>query len=266
MDFSHLTAFDCTLEDGLVRIVLKRPEAGNVFGTAFCHELNEIACEISTRADVRAVLLSSRGRFFSVGGDIGLMSADQAAVPKIVKSLTSPLHMALARLMQMNAPLVCAVNGGGAFGGAVALVAMADVVVTSSTAKFGGAFCGIGYSCDSGTSVALAQRMGVARAKRFLLLNEMLTATEALAAGLADKVVDEAEVQDAALALAKQLAAGPTLAFGEVKRLFLATSSRPPVAQMEEEAQALTRVAGSADAWEGLSAFVAKRKPVFTGR
>ena len=158
MDFSHLTAFEVTFEEGLVRIILNRPEAGNVFGTAFCHELNEIANEISTRAEVRAVLVSSRGRFFSVGGDIGLMSAEQAAVPKIVKSLTSPLHMALARLMQMNAPVVCAVNGGGAYGGAVALVAMADVVVASSTAKFGGAFCGIGYSCDSGTSVALAQR------------------------------------------------------------------------------------------------------------
>jgi len=265
LDFSKFTAFDCSLKDGLFHLTLSRAEQGNVFGTDFCNELNLIVNEISERADVRAVLITSRGRFFSVGGDIGLMSADRAALPGIVKTLTSPLHMAIARLMSMNAPVVCAVHGRGTFGGAVALAAAADIVVAGAGAKFGAAFTGIGFSCDSGTTVALTQRLGVSRAKRFLLLGETLSAEEALAAGLIDFIAPEDEVIAQATAIATRLSNGPTLAFGEIKRLFMHATARAAPAQMEEEALALTRVSRTEDAWEGMMSFKEKRAAKFSG-
>jgi 2-(1,2-epoxy-1,2-dihydrophenyl)acetyl-CoA isomerase len=178
--------FQTSLDDGLFHIILNRPDEGNSFTTRFCTELNRIANDISENPAVRAVLLSATGRFFSVGGDIGMMSGERPALPGIVKTLTSPLHMALVRLRQMNAPVVCAVNGKGAFGGA--------------------------------------------------------------------------------LAIARQLAAGPTLAFGEIKRLFGNVSSTPLSSQLEEEAQALARVARTADAWEGMTAFMQKRAAKFEGK
>jgi 2-(1,2-epoxy-1,2-dihydrophenyl)acetyl-CoA isomerase len=265
VDFSGLTAFECKLDDGLFHITLNRPDQGNVFGTDFCNEINVIVSEISERRDVRAVLISSKGRFFSLGGDITLMSGDRAALPFIVKNLTSPLHMAITRLMLMNAPVVCAVNGRGAFGGAAALTASADIVVAGHEAKFGSAFTGIGFSCDSGTTVALSHRMGISRAKRFLLLGETLDAQQALAEGLVDKVVPEEDLQTEALAIARKLASGPTNAFGEIKRLFAHVSSRSAASQMEEEAMALARVARTEDAWEGMTSFLQKRPAKFTG-
>lgn len=265
MEFSGLKAFTCRLEDGLFHVTLNRPNQGNVFTADFCQELNLIMSEVSERADVRAVLLTSTGPFFSLGGDINLMSADRAALPGNVKALTSMLHMAITRMMLMNAPVVCAVQGKGAFGGAAALCAAADIVVAGEDAKFGAAFTGIGFSCDSGSSVALSQRMGISRAKRFVLLGETLQAEEALAAGLVDKTAPDADVQAAALVIARKLAAGPTRAFGEIKRLFLNTSSRGAASQMEEEAQALARIARTDDAWEGMISFIQKRPAKFTG-
>lgn len=263
MEFGQLDAFETRLEEGVFHLILNRPDQGNTFGEAFCRELERVVNIISEDTATRAVLISSRGKFFSVGGDIGLMSGSRATLPGIVKTLTSPLHMAIARLMQINAPVICAVQGGGAFGGAVALAAACDIVVAGSNARFGAAFTGIGFSCDSGTTVGLAQRLGVARTRRFLLLNETLSTTEALADGLVDKIVPDDSLLQDATALAQKLARGPTLAYGEVKRLLLSTTTRTALAQMEEEAQALARIAKSSDAWEGLSSFIEKRKPEF---
>jgi 2-(1,2-epoxy-1,2-dihydrophenyl)acetyl-CoA isomerase len=109
-------------------------------------------------------------------------------------------------------------------------------------------------------------RMGQARAKRFVMLAEVLGAGEALAAGLADRVVPDAQLQDEALALARRLAAGPTLAYGETKRLFLKAGAAQLQAQLEDEALTLARVSASADAQEGITAMLEKRKPVFQGR
>jgi 2-(1,2-epoxy-1,2-dihydrophenyl)acetyl-CoA isomerase len=109
------------------------------------------------------------------------------------------------------------------------------------------------------------RRMGIARTRRFLLMNETLAAEEALAAGLADEVVPADQLAARAEAIARQLAAGPTKAFGEMRRLMTTVEDQPLTAQLELEAQALSRISGTADAREGLTAFIEKRKPQFKG-
>ena len=140
------------------------------------------------------------------------------------------------------------------------------MVVVGESTRIGSAFAKIGFSCDSGSSVTLTARMGPARAKRFVMLGEILKAPEALQTGLVDRVVPDAELQANALALAQELAAGPTLAFGEIKRLFLKAGSAFAQAQLEDEAHTLARICLSADAKEGIAAMAEKRKPVFQGR
>jgi 2-(1,2-epoxy-1,2-dihydrophenyl)acetyl-CoA isomerase len=107
--------------------------------------------------------------------------------------------------------------------------------------------------------------MGVARARRFVMLGEVLGSQEALQTGLVDRVVPDADLQAQALALAQEFADGPTLAYGEIKRLFLRAGAAHLESQLELEAMALARVALSADAKEGIAAQVERRKPVFRG-
>jgi len=155
---------------------------------------------------------------------------------------------------------------GFAMGGGVALLAGCDVVLAGTSARIGSAFAQLGFSCDSGSSVTLTARMGVARARRFVLLAEMLASEEAQRAGLVDQIVDDAQLQDEALALARRLAAGPTVAYGATKRLFMQAGAAQLEAQLEDEALTLARVSGTQDAQEGIAAQVEKRKPVFRGR
>ena len=105
MPLPPLTSMECTVTDGLARVVLNQPDRGNPIDGAFCRELNALATELSDRADVRAVLLSARGKYFSVGGDIKAFSRERDKLSSIVKSWTGDLHLAIARLMRMRAPV-----------------------------------------------------------------------------------------------------------------------------------------------------------------
>lgn len=254
-----------TVDDGLARLVLNQPEAGNPFNAAMCADMNRVATELQRRGDVRAVLLTANGKFFTVGGDIRMFVERLDTLPGEILEWTSTLHMGMARLKRLNAPLIVAVHGV-CMGGGVALAGTCDLVYAGRRAKFGAAYPQIGYSCDAGASFALASRMGIARARRFLLFNEMLSADEALTAGLADFVVDDAVLAETAEKAALQLAAGPTRAFGEIRRLIDKALRTPMETQLEDEAQALSGCAGSADAREGILAFVEKRTPKFQGR
>jgi 2-(1,2-epoxy-1,2-dihydrophenyl)acetyl-CoA isomerase len=178
---------------------------------------------------------------------------------------TRQLHMGIARLLRLDAPIVACVHGA-AMGGAVAVVANCDVVVAADSAKFGAAYSHIGFTCDLGASTGLAARMGLARARRYLLLGETLDARAACEAGLADEVVDDGQVMAAAESRARMLSIGPTRVYGEVRRLLAHAWSRPFEALQEDEAQALATIAGTADAQEGIRAAKDGRVPRFLGR
>ncbi|MGD5652401.1 enoyl-CoA hydratase-related protein, partial [Xanthomonas citri pv. citri] len=151
------------------------------------------------------------------------------------------LHMAISRFARMNAPVVMAVHALAA-GGAVALVAGADFALASPAAKFYAAFAGIGIVSDSGGSYYLPRRMGARRAAHCLMLNETLTADEAATAGLINRVVSTDSLGQEAWALAKQLALGPTLAYGEIKNLLISSETEGLEGQLENEARAMARI------------------------
>jgi 2-(1,2-epoxy-1,2-dihydrophenyl)acetyl-CoA isomerase len=258
-------SFACTIDDGLAHIVLDQPERGNPIDGEFCHEFGLCIAELSERADVRAVLLSARGRLFSVGGDLMSLVRQGEALPTTIKAWTAQLHPAIARMVRMRPPVVAAVHGNVA-GGSVALMAAADVVVMAESARITAAFSKIGFSPDSGSTTTITRRIGVARARRFFLLGETLDAQTALSLGLVDFVVSDGAVQSEAMRIAKELSAGPTEALGAIKRLFYETANRSLESQLEEEAQTLAAISRTADAREGVKAFVEKRKPVFVGK
>src|SRR5215831_1457190 len=258
-------SFDCTIDDGLAHIDLNQPERGNPIDGEFCREFNLCMAELGERTDVRSVLISARGRLFSVGGDLSSLVKQGDALPRTIKAWTADLHTAIARMVRMRAPVVAAVHGNVA-GGSVSLMAAADLVVMAESARISAAFSRIGFSPDSGSTTTVTRRIGVARARRFFLLAETLDAEVALSLGLVDKVVPDDAVQSEAIRIAKDLAAGPTEAFGAIKHLFYQTPDRSLESQLEEEAQTLAAISRTADAREGVMAFVEKRKPVFVGK
>lgn len=249
---------------GLATIVLSQADRGNPIDGDFCRDFRDIMNQLWTHKPLRAVLIKAEGKNFSVGGDIKSFAADTTKLPDIVYQWTSDLHVGLARAMHLQVPIVVQVQGW-AMGGAIALLAGADFVVAGESSRYGSAFAQIGFSCDSGTSVTLSMRMGAARAKRFTMLAEVLSSADARASGLIDEVVPDAELAARALALTEQLANGPTVAFGEIKRLFLRAGTTQLESQLEDEAQTLARVSRSADAQGAIAAFAEKRKYVFTG-
>jgi 2-(1,2-epoxy-1,2-dihydrophenyl)acetyl-CoA isomerase len=244
---------------------MNQPERGNPLDQRFAEEFDWLATECAVRPDVRAVLIDANGRFFSVGGDLNALTRSREELARFVSAATSDLHMGISRFARMNAPVVAAVHGLAA-GGAVALVAGADFVLASSDAKFYAAFAGIGIISDSGGSYFLPRRMGSRRAAQFLMLNETLGAHEAAAAGLINRVVEAGALNDEAWSLARRLAQGPTLAYGEAKNLLLSSPIETLEAQLENEARAMARVTRTEDAWNAMRAVLAKRKPTFEAR
>lgn len=259
------TATTLTVENGLARLRLTEPTRGNPIDPRFCDEICARANELSCREDVRAVLVTAEGKAFGYGGDIANFVAQIDQLPTVIKRMTTTMHSAVVRLQRMDAPVVMAVQGVCA-GGMVAFAAGADVLVAADNARFTAAYTGIGFSCDASASIMLSRRLGPTRARNFLLRNQTLDAAAALAAGLVDELAPLAKLEVQAEAIARQLAAGPTRAYGEVRRLLLSVQDQPLETQLELEAQALSRIAATADAREGLLAFSQKRKPRYTGR
>ncbi len=253
------------LVDGVGQVTLTQPQRGNPFDIAFCAELCEVAIECDENPQVRAVLIRAQGKYFSVGADLKWLGADRDQLSRRLKAATADLHMAIARLSRCDAPVVLAAHGL-VTGGAVALTAMADFAIASPAARFYAAYNAIGFVSDGGGSYFLPRRVGSRRAAEFVMLNQTWSAQQAADAGLVSRLVENDALEREALALAQQLAAGPTRTFGETRRLLLSTFDQPLDTQLELEARAIARCAKTEDSWNAITAVLAKQKPSFEGR
>ncbi|MEV6235545.1 enoyl-CoA hydratase/isomerase family protein [Lentzea sp. NPDC051838] len=212
--------------------------------------------------DVRAVLLTSAGRSFCLGGDLKEFAAVSDLRGHLLQ-VTSALHEALRIFATLDAPLVAAVHGAVA-GAGLGLVAAADLAIAADDATFVAAYTGIGYTPDAGVSWSLPRLIGPRRALDLLLTNRTMDATEALDAGLLTAVVPPQQVIPAATELAAQLAAGPTQAFAVTKRLVRQGLQVPFSAHLDDESRAIADAGVSAHGCEGVAAFLSKRRPRYT--
>jgi 2-(1,2-epoxy-1,2-dihydrophenyl)acetyl-CoA isomerase len=252
-------------QGAVASMVLSESGRGNPIDGTFCHDWASAGIALTSDPSVRAIRLVAEGRNFSVGGDITTFVRNLDGLPALIKAWAADFHAGTSRFQRGDAPLVAAVHGVCA-GGAVAVIAGADYVVAEAEARFVSAYAGLGFCCDGGASVLLSRRMGQARAKRFLMMRETLSAEQALAAGLIDEIVPADDLAARSAEVAEGLAAGPTRAFGELKRLFVSVGDTSLETQLELEALALARCSGTADAREAITAFAEKRKPRFEGR
>jgi 2-(1,2-epoxy-1,2-dihydrophenyl)acetyl-CoA isomerase len=260
-----LKAFDFEIVNGVGRITMNQAERGNPIDKDFCREFKQLAIECDENPAVRSVLIDAYGSYFSVGGDIKGMTENRAALASMIKSAASELHEGLARLSRADVPVVVAAKSMVA-GGANGLVAAADVVIAAENTKFYAAFTMIGFSCDTGSSYFMPRRVGSRKAIEFYLLNQTWDAEQALDYGLINFIVSEPDLSTESRLLAEELAAGPTCAFGEIKRLMLSSFEQSLEKQLADETNAIARTAKTEDSWNALNAILAKQKIDFQGR
>jgi 2-(1,2-epoxy-1,2-dihydrophenyl)acetyl-CoA isomerase len=247
------------VRDGVATVTLNQPEAANALSMAMGRDLLEVALRIEGDPGVRAVVVTGAGKHFCFGGDLNGMATQGERVGGYLNELTTRIHAAISCFTRMRAPVIAAVNGTAA-GGGVGLVCMADLALCGRGSRFRLAYTGVGLAPDCATSYLLPRIVGRRRALELFLTNRVLGADEALAWGLVNQVVDDAEVVTAAHALAATFAAGPTESYATVKRLVDAADPGLE-AQMALEGRTMAAQSIHPHGREGVAAFLAKRKP-----
>jgi 2-(1,2-epoxy-1,2-dihydrophenyl)acetyl-CoA isomerase len=257
-----LRSIEFAVEANVAHIAWNEADRGNPIDEVFTSEFREAAELCAARSDIRAVLISARGKYFSVGGDLKRLAQDRHALPSFVSRMLVDMCAAISALAQSNAPVIASVNGIVA-GGSVGLVAGCDLVYASPAAAFVPAFTAIGLCPDSGSSYYLPRRVGTTRAKEFYLLGESWNAETARNYGLINRIVPAAELESVTRDVAARLAASATLGLGETKRLLNRSLNTKLEEQLLLEAGAITRLTTTDDTWEGITAMLAKRPPNF---
>ncbi len=251
---------DYTFADGAARITLVGGDQGNPVHPAMAEQL--LAAVLRAKADgARVMVLAAQGRFFSVGGDLGAFTGATDPQPLLLE-LAEAAHRVVTELVRGDAVVVSVVHGTAA-GIGFPLAAAADVVLAADTAKFSLAYAKVGLSPDGGGSL-LVHTLGLHRVLRLALLGDVLTAQEALAAGLVARVVPAADLASVADGVVAQLLAGSPGAFAAAKRLVRAAAEPAPEAALRREAESISELAGSPNGREGVAAFVEKRPPRFS--
>src|SRR5579875_247278 len=255
-----------SLEDGLARLRLNRPEASNGLDLELLQALHGALMRCRGDARLRALLLTGEGPNFCAGGDVRDFAAKGAGLPDYLREATAWLGICTQALISLPAPVVTLVQGFAAGGGGIGLVCASDIVLAAESARFLSAATRVGMAPDGGSSVTLAQLVGQRRALQCTLLIPTWSAAEALQAGLITEVVPDDQLLARGEALARELAGGPTQALAETKRLLWDGLGRSVERALGDESRTVSRLAGTHDALEGLAAVIERRPPHYQGR
>ncbi len=251
---------------GLRILTLNRPEKLNAFNIALHMALRKALDEAGEDEHCRAILITGAGRGFCAGQDLSdrrpsLIENDHDP-GSAIEDWYNPL---VRQIRALEMPVVCAVNGVAA--GAGANVALAcDIVIAAKSARFIQAFSKIGLVPDSGGTWTLPNLVGEARAKGLAFTAMPLKAKRAEKWGMIWRAVDDDQLINEATDLAEMLARGPTHSLALAKKAIHAAATNSLDQQLDVECAMQREVAKSSDYKEGVSAFLEKRQPVFSGK
>lgn len=250
---------------GVCEITLNRPNQLNAFNDTMHHALKAALEEARDDDTVRTIILTGSGRGFCAGQDLGERDPEKMSGPPDLAYTLETYYNPLIRLIRsVNKPVICAVNGVAAGAGANIAVAC-DIVLAKKSAKFIQAFCRLGLVPDSGGTWTVTRLLGEARAKALMLTGQPITAEEAASFGLIWKTTDDDCLMDEARALAATFAEAPTFGLGLTKQAIQAASTNSLDQQLDLERDLQSRAGRSPDYAEGVTAFLHKRKPSYTG-
>ena len=252
--------------DAVVTLTLNRPDAMNALDVELKEALRDTLASLESDRTCRAIVLAGAGRSFCVGQDLREHAEVLASGRTDLDTVRAHYNPIAQRLASMPKPVVAAVRGTAAGAGA-SLALLADFRIGGPKTTFLMAFANVGLAGDTGVTWSLPRIVGHARALELLMLAEPVRAPECLSFGLLSRLVDDDEqVLPAAQELAGRLSAGPTVAYGAIKReLFIGDAGTLSDA-LAAEAQAQSICGATADHRDAVTAFVAKQRPTFAGR
>jgi enoyl-CoA hydratase len=253
-------------EPGIALLTLDRPERLNAMSRELVSDLHQVLADIGADRSVRVVVLTGAGRGFCAGLDLKETSQDTAAgegrVGRAQAGMAGQEQIAslVPRLRGLRQPVIAAVNGA-ASGGGLALALASDVRIAAASARFNVAFIKVGLSgCDIGVSWLLPRLIGASAAFELLLTGRLIDAEEARRVGLVGRVVPDGEVVEAAMGIAREIAANSPMGVWMTKEVMwsqLEVGSLQAGIDLENRTQILTSFNG--DMVEAMNAFFEKR-------
>lgn len=251
-----------TVDEGMARLTLNRPERLNAFNADLAHAWRDATAEAVARPDVSAILLDAAGPSFCAGGDVIDMAARGGSGDEIT-ALAGVINTGIRSLTESAVPVVAAAHGTTA-GGGLGILLSSDYAVVGARSRLGSLYANIGLTPDLSVSAQLARAVGQRRALQLVLQDRLLTADEAVAWGLVAEQVagDDAEAEAAAVrARAEEIArfwvSGAAEAYGRAKHLVRAQPERSFVEQLEVEAQTIGEAMETPEAQARIAAFAA---------
>ncbi|MGW2921415.1 enoyl-CoA hydratase/isomerase family protein [Streptomyces angustmyceticus] len=255
-----------TTDNGVAWLTLNRPEAMNALTQEQRERLIRRLADASSDPDVRAVVLTATGRGFCAGADLrGAPSARERVAGDVARLIRDGAQRLIAAVLDCEKPVIAAVNGTAAGLGAHLALAC-DLVLAAESARFLEVFVRRGLVPDGGGAYLLPRLIGPQRAKELMFFGDALPAAEAARLGLVNRVVPDGELAKTAREWAERLAAGPTRALALTKQLVNASLDTDRATAFAAEATAQEINMTTADAQEGVAAFVARRTPAYRGR
>jgi 2-(1,2-epoxy-1,2-dihydrophenyl)acetyl-CoA isomerase len=261
------------VEGGTSWITLNRPDAGNALTPTQRDTIIELLVGADADDTIRAVVVNAVGKHFCTGADLRSSTADEPAgdepaplvTGSIMRTLATGSQRLIVSVLDCRKPVVAAVNGVAAgIGSHLALAS--DLVVAAEEASFIEVFVRRGILPDGAGAYLLPRLIGMQRAKEMVLLGDRLSAADAHAYGMVNRVVPLTDLERTATELAGRLAEGPTVALGLAKRLLNRSLDVDRDSALFEESMAQELVTHTDDATEGIASFVERRPTAFTGR
>ena len=238
------------------RITLNRPDKRNPIGPATCGELVAALAALKANADVRVVILTGAGKAFSAGGDLAAMQPGGGPTATLVELFTS-MH-------ELGKPIIAMVNGPALAGG-LGLMVACDLVIAAETAELGTTEIAVGL-WPMMITAEITRSVGRKKTLEMMMTGRKLSASEALEAGLVNRIVPAAELEAQTMQLASDIAERSPAALRLGLHAFYRSQDMELEPQLRYLQAELGRVLALDDAREGITAFLHKRKPVWKGK